>query len=470
MSNSAAVPVPPEAHAAAAPAEKRIEPLLLLLGLIAFACASTWVLPAGRYERVRQEETGRTLVVPGSYHAVVATPVGAWEGLKAITRGLVDAAAVVVYVLLAGAALTVVELTGAMGRLVDRIAWTTRRRPVLIVPAVSVLFAAGGATYGMYDEVIAFLPALCLLTQRARFDALTAVAMSIGTASVAGTFSPIETFKLGIAQPLAEVPLFSGGVFRACVFVPAIVGWVGFVSWHASRVRRARLLAAGEAAAADPEPPAPLTRRDFVVLAMLNGTMGLLVLGAARLGWGLVDFSTAMLGMGLAAGLAGGLGPAGTARGLAEGFRRMAYAAVLVGVARAVLLVLQDGQVLDTLAYTLFSPLSALSREMSAVAMLFAQSLLAVPIPSDSGRAMVTMPIVVPLSDLLQLPRQATVVAYQYGSLAASLMTPTAGSFLAMLAIANVSFGRWFRFMLPAFAGLLLIGAVAIAIGVRTGF
>jgi uncharacterized ion transporter superfamily protein YfcC len=357
-----------------------------------------------------------------------------------------------------------------MGRLVDRLAWTTRRRPVLIVPAVSVLFAVGGATYGMYDEVIAFLPALCLLAQRARFDALTAVAMSIGTASVAGTFSPIETFKLGIAQPLAEVPLFSGGLFRAAVFVPAIVGWVGFVSWHASRVRRARLLAEGESAAADRQPPARLTRRDIVVLALLNGTMGLLVLGAARLGWGLTDFSTAMLGMGLAAGLAGGLGAAGTARGLAEGFRRMAYAAVLVGVARAVLLVLQDGQVLDTLAYALFSPLSALSREMSAVAMLLAQSLLAVPIPSDSGRAMVTMPIVVPLSDLLQLPRQATVMAYQYGSLTASLMTPTAGSFLAMLAIANVSFGRWFRFMLPAFAGLLLIAAVAIAVGVRTGF
>lgn len=441
--------------------------MLLLAALVALACVSTWLLPAGRYERVVDAVSGHSLVVPGSYHAVASSPVGAWQGLRAIARGCIDAANVVMYVLLAGAALTVIELTGAMGRLVDRLAWATRRRPVLIVPAVSVLFAIGGATYGMYEEVIAFLPALCLLTRRARFDAITAVAMSVGTASVAGAFSPIETFKLGLAQPLAQLPLFSGGVFRALVFVPAVAGWVAFVSWHAWRVRAEALAREPEAVHLEESEPPRLTRRDLAVLLLLNGTMALLVAGAALFGWGLVDFAAVMLGMGFVAGLVGGLGPTGTTRGLAEGFRRLAYAAVLVGVARAILLVLQDGQVLDTLAYALFSPLSRLSREVSAVAMLTAQSLLAFPIPSDSGRAMVTMPIVVPLSDLLHVPRQAAVSAYQQGSLAAGLMTPTAGSFLAMLAVANVPFGRWFRFMLPAFLGLLLLGALAVATSVR---
>lgn len=437
---------------------------------MALACVATWLLPAGVYTRAADPRTGLTMVVAGSYHLVARTPVGPWHGLQAVVTGCIDAGHVLVYVLLAGAALTVVELTGAMGRLVERIAWWTRDRPVLIVPAVSLLFAVGGATYGMYDEIIAFVPVLCLLARRVRFDPLTAIAMSVGTASVAGAFSPIETYKLTLTQPLAELPLFSGWAFRTWVFVPALVGWIAYVSWHALRVRRATLASLPDGPVAAPEEPARLRGHDVAVLLILNGAMGLLVLGAAAFGWGLVECASVMLGMGFAVGLAGGLGLAGASRGMAEGIRRVAYAAVLVGVARAILVVLRDGQVLDTLAHGLFAPLSGLPREASAVAMLFAQQLLAFPIPSDSGRAMVTMPIVVPLSDLLQLHRQAAVVAFQQGSLAASLLTPTAGGLLAMLAVAGIPFGRWFRFMLPAFAGLLLLGAAALAFGVRSGF
>jgi uncharacterized ion transporter superfamily protein YfcC len=173
--------------------------------------------------------------------------------------------------------------------------------------------------------------------------------------------------------------------------------------------------------------------------------------------------------MGVAAGLAGGLGVTGTATAFAAGFRSMAYAALLIGFARGIFVTLEDGRVVDTIVHGLFTPLAQLPVGFAAVGMMVVHGLVHVPVPSPSGHAVLTLPILVPLADLLGLSRQVTVLAYQYGGGLCELLTPTNGALMAILAAAGVRYEEWLRFAGPMLVGLGGLGAAAIGLGVVVG-
>ena len=440
-----------------------MDPLLLVGSIIVLAAMLTWILPAGSFKRVRDAGTGRTMVVPNSFKAVASNPVGAWDALQAIPKGLVEASEVVFFVLLAGGALTVIEATGAIGNFLNFVMWRFGRSPLLVLAIASSLFLIGGASNNMYEEILAFIPVLCLLMRRLGLDAVTAVALSVGTATVAACFSPFNTFLLGISQPIAELPLFSGFGFRLVFFVAAMAIWGAYLAWYATRNRTAMADAVPEQA------PANWGARDVRVLIVMNAGMALIVAGGLFLHWELRQFSVVFVLMGFLAGLAGGLGWRGSSEGFAEGFRRMAVASILVGLARAISVVLSQGLVLDTIANALFSPLRHLPLSISAVMMVLSENLLAFPMPSDSGRALMSLPVILPLSDLLGLSRQMTISAYTSSSLVAGLVTPTSGALLAILAVAEVPFGKWLRFIAVPFGLLLALAAVAIVVGVQLG-
>jgi uncharacterized ion transporter superfamily protein YfcC len=193
------------------------------------------------------------------------------------------------------------------------------------------------------------------------------------------------------------------------------------------------------------------------------------VYGAQHLGWEFDQLSAMFFAVGVLAGILGRLGPDGTAEAFVDGFRSMAYASLLIGFARAIYVVLNEGKIVDTLVNGLFSPIAGLPATLSAVGMMVAHVAVHVPVPSTSGHAVLTLPLLVPLSDLIGLSRQVTVLAYQYGAGLCDLLTPTNGALMAMLAAAGVRYEEWLRFALPLFAILLGLGALAIAVGVATG-
>jgi len=446
-----------------------MDPILLIGSIILFASILTWLLPAGRFERVRDSQTGRTLVVPGSYKLVPRNPVGPWGVLMSIPRGLREAAEVVFFILLAGAALTVVEATGAIGNLISHLMSRFGGRPLLVLALVSTLFLIGGASDNMYEEILAFIPVLCLLMRRLCLDSVMAVGVSVGTATVAACFSPFNTFTLGISQPMAELPVFSGFAFRAVFFVLALAIWGAYLAWYATRFRLPVSASGDDVPDLHSTRVGEWSRRDIGVLAVMNAGMASIVLGGIFLHWELVHFSAVFVLMGVLAGLAGGLGWRGTAEQFAEGFRRLVLAAALVGFARAISVVLADGLILDTIANALFSPLQHFSVSVSAIMTVISESALAFPMPSDSGRAVMSLPVIIPLADLLGLSRQMVVLAYQYSGLVSGLITPTAGALLAILAIARVPFGKWLRFMAVPFVLLFALSLVAMVIGVKLG-
>jgi len=449
---------------------RAIDPLLLLGSIIVIAVALTWVVPAGQYERSPDTQNGRILVVPGSYQRVPTHPVGLGGLLLAIPQGLIESAPIVFFVLLGGAALTVVEITGAIGAILDSLAKYFVQRPLLILPLVSLLFLFGGASYAMGEEIVAFIPLLCALMRRLKMPSTMAVAVSLGSASVASAFSPFNTYILGIAHPMVGLPLFSGFAFRCVVFAVAVPTWLGYLMWQAHRTRItqpvvgqniAEIVTSGDSA--------KTSGRHYLVLAILNGGLGMMVVGAMIWSWDLTQFCAVLIAIAVLAGLAGGLKLRGTSEAFAEGLRQVALAAVLVGVARAISVILKQGMILDTITEMLFRPLHHMPRAAGGVMMLVSQSLLSFPIPSASGKAMLSLPILAPLADLLHISRQVAVLSYQYGILVGDLMTPTYGALLAMLTIAQVPFTKWLRFMLPIYLILLVISASAVVVAVRIG-
>ena len=463
-------------------------PMTLLLGCILLAMALSWVLPSGEYARRDDPVTGRSIVVPGTYHAVPAAAVGPFQALVDIPKGMIDAADVIFLVFLVGAAFTVVDQTGALRRAVDALVRGLEGRTWVVIPVISLLCATGGALIHMQEEFIALVPLLLVVTRRIGYDALVAVAVSVGAAAVGAAFSPIDPFMVGIAQKLAQLPLLSGTGYRL-VFLPlALAIWIGGTLRYAARTR-----VDPGAAALEPEEPGAvhaggaepgavavgaagehraserMGTRDAVVLVLMIATFVTYVYGILKLGWGFNEMSALFFAMGAVAGVVGGLGVGGTVDGFIRGFKEMAFAGILIGFARAIFVVLQDGKIIDTIVNGLVTPVAALPVTLSALAMMGVQALIHFPVPSVSGQAVLTMPVLVPASDLLGLSRQVTVLAYQYGAGLTELLAPTNGALVAVLIAAGVRFDRWLKFALPLVALLFALGAVAVVVAIAIG-
>ena len=214
---------------------------------------------------------------------------------------------------------------------------------------------------------------------------------------------------------------------------------------------------------------AALRRRRATAAVVAVGLVAAGVYGVSRLGWGFVEMAAVFFVMGVVAGLVGRLGINGTADAFVEGFRAMAFAALLIGFARAIYVVLNDGLIIDTIVHGLFTPLERLPRTAAVLGMAGVQTLIHVPVPSVSGQAVLTLPILVPLSDLLAVERQVIVLAYQLGAGLCDMLTPTNGALMAILAAAGVRYDRWLRFAFPLWAALMGVGAVALIVALATG-
>jgi len=437
-------------------------PLALLLGCVVIAASLSHIVPAGEYERREDKITGRNVVVPGSFHAVEPRPIGPFEMLIAVPKGMADAGSVIFLVFLVGGAFSVIDATGAFRQGVHWLANRLSHRTELMIPILSVAFATGGAVEGMWEEIIALVPVLLLLARRVGFDPLTVIAMSLGAAGIGSTFGPVNPFNVGIAQKLAELPLLSGLWFRMAVMIPAFGVWVWGTMGYAARHRV-------PVTPEEHQDDGGLSPRHVITLAAVAATFVFYVYGALQYSWGFDEMSALFLLMGIAIGILGGLGITGTSQAFVEGFRSMALAAMLIGVARAIFVVLDQGRVVDTLIHAMVTPLAQLPTSLFAVGMSVVQTIIAFPVPSSSGRAVLTMPILVPLSDLLGLSRQVTVLAYQYGPGIVGQLVPTDGALMAILALAGVRYEQWLRFCAPLCAILFAMSLAAVVIAASIG-
>ncbi len=431
---------------------------VLLFMLIVVAAVLTWWIPAGEYARI--EKDGRTVVDPGSYHRLPPEPAGVEEILLAYPRGLAATAAIVFYIFLIGGAFNVVTATGAVDAAIGYTLRLAHGRGPWVIALLMLLFALGGGTIGMAEETLPFLPALVILARRLGYDETTGAAIALvgAGAGFAGAF--LNPFTVGVAQGIAGLPLFSGMGYRVIVWAVVTAIAIVYVSRYAARIRHQPL--SDSPPASDASTAGVPGLRQKLVLTALLVCLALVIVGALYWEWGILELAGLFVGLAVVAGIAGGLGPDATAEKFVEGAAGIAGGALVVGLARGVLVVFDGAHVTDTILNALATLVQGLPAQVSIVGIYAVQVLLSYLVPSGSGQAALSLPILVPLADLVGVTRQTSVLAYQFGDGFSNIFTPTQGYFMAGLALAGVPWTRWAKFLwklqlLWLGAGLILL-------------
>jgi uncharacterized ion transporter superfamily protein YfcC len=418
----------------------------LLFALIVLAAVATHWIPPGSFDRV--EHQGRELVEPDSFHRVEARPAGLAEIFLAFPKGLLETAHIVFYIFLIGGAFGVVNATGAVEALIHGIVRACRGNGEVVIAVLVVLFSIGGATIGMAEETLVFLPALVVLARRLGYNEITAGAIALvgAGAGFAGAF--MNPFTVGVAQDIAGLPVFSGIGFRLVAWAFLTTITVIYVVWW-SRRHRTTPATDGQPPPSDPDVPSVLGLRKWSVLAVLLAGLAAVIVGAMSWGWGIFELSGLFVAIAILAGLLGGLGANQTADRLVEGAAAIASGALVVGLARGVLVIFEAASVTDTILYGMASAVRNLPADISIAGIYGIQVLLNFLVPSGSGQAALSIPILAPLGDLVGVSRQTSVLAYQFGDGFTNVFTPTQGYFMAGLALIKVRWERWVKFIWP---------------------
>jgi uncharacterized ion transporter superfamily protein YfcC len=443
-----------------------------MLAGVLVAAALTWVLPAGEYDRRDDTATGRRVAVPGTYHAVPRAPVGPFAAAVSVPRGFVAAADVIAVIFFVGGAWFIVDRLGTLPAVVGALVRTFGDRGLYVIPIVSVFFGVMGAVENMQEEIIPLIPVLLVLGRGLGVDAVVVVSMSMGAAMVGSAFGPTNPFQAGIALKLAQLPPFAGGRLRLAMFFIGLGIWIALTLRYAAKHRGGKAAkhvgseAAKHVAASDRE-HVKAKAPHAVILTIVVAPIAAYVYGALKLDWGFNELSGAFLIAAFAAGLVGGLSVTTTMVTYIEGMKEVVSAGLIIGIARSISLVLEDGHVIDTILYGLASAVTAAPTAVAAVLMIPSQALIHVPVPSVSGQAMLTVPVFAGLADLLGMSRQVPVLAYQTGAGLMELLTPTNGALMAILLAAGVPYQHWVRFAIGGVLLLTAIGVLAIAVALR---
>ncbi|MGG4322093.1 YfcC family protein [Bacillus sonorensis] len=446
----------------------------LIFFIIILAALASYLIPSGEFKRI--EKDGRTEIVQGSYSQTDAGPVGIFDLFKAVPEGMIQSADIIFYTFLIGGAFGIIHQTGMINAGVNLLVQRLKTRGTLLIPVIMTVFSLGGATIGLSEETIIFVPVGIAVARALGYDALTGMAMISLGAAAGFTGGMLNPFTVGIAQSIAEVPLFSAFGYRLFVYFLILGFAIFYVMRYAKNVKAhpEKGLLHGTPAGMNEEIAAgqqivPFHWRHGLVLLIVVLGFSINIFGVFRWGWFLSELSAGFLIIGFAAGLAGGLTINETFESFVDGMKQVAYGALIVGFARAIVVVLEDGQIIDTIINSLASAIGSLPNEIGALGMYAVQVIINTFIPSGSGQAATTMPLMAPLADLLGFERQIAVFAFQYGDGITNSIIPTSGVLMAALAIAGIPYDRWLKFVWKLIAGWLIIAAAAIVIAMMIG-
>mgnify|MGYP006266771351 CR=1 FL=1 len=448
--------------------------LALMFIMMVVALLLTWILPPGQFDTT-VNESGREVVVPGTYETIEEPDrLPAWALFTAVPRAMAEAQGIIFFVLIIGGALRVIRETGAIDALLGRVIARFSHNSGLLIFSGVFLFAAASATLGIAEEYIPFAGILIAVCVAMRMDTVAAIGIMVVGYGVGYGATVMNPFTLLIAQDVAELQPVSGWAFRLALFVPFLAIGVHHVWSYARRVQNdpeASLVHGIDEAQPPPQAEQlPVTGRRIAVLAATLGALALLVWGITAHRWYLVELGAIFIALSVLVGFIARFSIDRLAVTFSSGAAELAGTAILIGFARAIALLLEDGQVLHTIVNAMATPLIGLPAELSAVGMLGIQSVMNIFVSSGSGQAYLTMPLMAPIGDLVGVSRQISVLAYQFGDGFMNMIVPTNPVLMGILGLAGIPYARWFRFIAPLILKLLAAAAVAMIVAVRIGY
>ena len=445
----------------------------VLIGMILVVVTLlTYLIPAGVYERAVDPTLNRTMVVADSFKYVKSTPVTIFKMFQAIIEGLVSTADIVFFIFFAYGYINMLISLGAfyggLGTLIKKF----NGRETLIFPIFMIIFGVCGSTFGLYEETYGLLPAFMGISVALGYDALVGgAAVIVGTATgfAAATLNP---FTIGIAQGIADVPIGSGFGFRIIIFLVFQTTSIIYVMLYARKVKlhpeksivKDVNFNLSNGMTREELEKLPFTTRHKLIMGLFLVTIGILIYGTTHFGWYLNELSTLFFVMMLITGLIGGCNLSQIAQHFINSTSDVLFGAFAVGVARALTIVMEDGQIIDTIINYMSTVLAILPKTIAAVGMITVQNLINFFIPSGSGQAATSMPIMAPLVDAIGLTRQTAVLAFQFGDGFSNLFWPTSSATLCGLM--SLPINKWYKFITPLFLIMLLLQIIFIIIAV----
>lgn len=445
---------------------------VIVFAVLLIAVAATYIVPAGAFDR--EEADGVTTIVSGTYENVESKQAGFMDIFMSIQTGMVESAGLIFLVLFAGGMFEVINKSGAIHAGIYSAIDRMKGKEFLLITTIIIFFALGGAVGALANSVIPFVAIGVLLVKALKLDALVAVAITFNAAFIGFSAGFLNPYTVGVAHNIAELPLFSGMTFRLIAFV-LLVGATIWYTWRYSKKilnDPSRSLVGIESAQDDDlNFDKKFSVRHKIILLWTAVALMFFVFAVVKFQWTTDHMAAFFVIIGLVAGIISGMNYNTIAITFLEGCKNLVYGALIIGLARAVLVIMENGQILDTLVNTLSQPLSALPPVATAIGMFIMNSIFNFFVPSGSGQGAIMMPIQTPLADMIGITRQVSVMAFQFGDGFSNVLYPTSGPLMASLAVAGVSWIKWAKWFLPLFliwtgiAFVLLTVAVLINLG-----
>lgn len=439
--------------------------LVIVLFILFLFIFLTWIIPAGEF--ARETIAGRDVIVPGSYQKAPGNPQGFFDFLQSPIRGFISSAQIIAFVFIVGGSFAILNKTGAINAGLHHIIQFSIDHPSykkFIIPLIMVLFSLAGATFGMSEEVLVFVLITLPLSYAMGYDAIVGVAIPFVGAGVgfAGAFS--NPFTIGIAQGIAELPPFSGWQYRIFVWAVFTTIAILFVMRYANKISKNKQVSyyfdAHSQEAEDKNliiDSIPLNTTRKVVLLLFFFSIALLIYGVNFWDWYINEIAGLFFGMALLSALFARLNLTDTTAAFTEGAKDMMTAGLVIALSKGILIIASDGKIIDTILYHVADLAGDFPKVISVQIMFLVQSFLNFFLPSGSGQAALTMPIMAPLSDLLGITRQTAVLAFQFGDGLSNMIIPTSGVTMGVLAIAKVPYQQWVKWMLPLMAIFFIV-------------
>ena len=415
---------------------------VIIAAIIVLCAMMTWIMPGGQYVKA---DDGTV-----SYEAVDSVPQ-TWQVFSAVYHGFIKQAGIIIFILVVGGAFWLLNATGAVEVGIKRFISLIGKRDRIVLVALTVLFSLGGAVFGMSEETIPFVGIVVPLAISMGYDAFMGMLVVYVASNVGFSSAFLNPFTVGIAQGMADLPLFSGMGYRLFCWGLLTVLLVLFVIIYARKTKRVDTVAGTVEAE-------PLTRRQAWVLAILALTVAVLIVGVTCFEWYLPEITGLFLAMGIVCGLIAGFPSGKIVNELLAGAKDILSAALVVGFASGIIVILQDGKIIDSILHSMQEGLDGTGKVGSLTAMYGIQAIINFLIPSATAKAAITIPIMAPFSDMVGVSRQSMVLAFQFGDGFTNMITPTSGVLVAALAMARIPYSKWVKWIWKMVLVLLVLG------------
>ncbi len=451
--------------------------LTLIFFLIIVVAVLTWILPSGEFERtIMETSTGeRSVAVDGTYHTtekILEDGTDLRQGISQILmapgRGIQLAIEVLAFVFIIGGVFQIMAKTNALNMGIQKIVKKLGKKEILIIPILMLLFGLGGSTFGMSDELVPFYLLIMPVMFAMGYDSMTTFMTVCLSATVGYAASTINPFSVLVAQGIAGIQGNPQLVFRMIQWVIMMAVVIAFVTWRAMKIKKDPEksityqddIAKKKEMVSEIDFEQDITLRQKLVLATFVIGMVLVVVGLVKFGWYMNELSMCFFGMGILMGVFGGLNEKGIAEEFITGVKDIAFAAMVIGFCSGIMVIAQDGMIIDTILNALSNMIANSNNALFVGVMYVVQTILTLLVPSSSGLAALSMPVMAPLCDLHGVNPEAAVTVLQYANQLTNLMSPVAGTTVAGLAICRISFGQWWKTIWKVFLIMTVLAIV----------